>query len=316
MRYFFHSYQSLKKYLFRAIIGFQNLKKLFLNCFFAFVLTLHAQENKESIVLIEVANEKITARNFFDRLYLNNAQLTQELLEELILQTWVELAAQERGITATQDEIFKLVQKEVEYCRQEADRLQLKLSVFLKTKYNISESQFVKLAEKRSRLKILLGQIIRYEEGLEERVVLRICSLKTKELAQKIYDDAKSGADFETLIKENDVNPMTRKTGGKTRPMSANDFPPEYSEIKKYAFSLKPLVELSPILEVEEQDKSKTFAVLKVIERKLPWNKPFAEVKAEILKDLEKNPLSPQEISRWRNHCRARWKIQTNIGEK
>ncbi|MEK7485590.1 MAG: peptidylprolyl isomerase, partial [Planctomycetota bacterium] len=246
--------------------------------FSSILATLYAQEKKiePSAVLIEVGTEKITARDFFDRLHLSNPQVSQELLEELILQTWVELASKKNGVVATQDEIFQLVQKEVEYCRQEADRLQLKLSVFLKTKYNITEAQFIKLAEKRSRLKILLGQVLRYEDGLEDRVVLRICSLKTKEEAQKIYEQAKAGADFETLIKENDVNPVTRKTGGKTRPMTENDFPPEYSEIKKQAFLLKPLIELSPILEVEEQDKSKTFAILKVIERKEPWNKPFS----------------------------------------
>ena len=96
--------------------------------------------------------------------------------------------------------------------------------------------------------------------------------------AQKLLAELKAGADFETLARENSIDKGSAARGGDLGLFPRGRMVPEF---EKAAFELKNPKDLSDIVQTQFG-----FHILQLVERKPAGVRPFAEVRAEIMKEL------------------------------
>jgi parvulin-like peptidyl-prolyl isomerase len=139
--------------------------------------------------------------------------------------------------------------------------------------------------------------VIRYLALREDRAQVRFLVHKDKKVAQEVVDKVRAGADFATLALRWSED-STRRDGGLLPAFGRGLQHP----VVGVAFTLKK-GQVSDPFEAPFGEGQRWFVVYCL--EQLPGRAlPFAEVSAEIDKDLVENPLSQLEISaytlRWR----------------
>jgi parvulin-like peptidyl-prolyl isomerase len=149
----------------------------------------------------------------------------------------------------------------------------------------------------RTAQRLYQGYVIRYLALREDRAQVRFLVHKDRAVAQEVVDKVRGGADFATLALRWSED-SSRRDGGLLPPFGRGFQHP----IVDVAFGLQPGAVSQPF-EGRHGDEPRWFVVYCLAQ--LPGRDvPFAEVRAEIDRELESRPLSELEMNaytlRWR----------------
>jgi len=157
----------------------------------------------------------------------------------------------------------------------------------------------------RTAQRLYQGYVIRYLALREDRVQVRFLVHKDPKTAQEVVDKVRGGADFATLALRWSED-ASRRDGGLLPPFGRGFQHP----IVDVAFGLRP-GEVSAPFQGRHGEEQRWFVVYCLAQ--LPGRDvPFAEVQAEIDRELEQRPLSQLET----NAYTLRWRGELDVSPK
>jgi parvulin-like peptidyl-prolyl isomerase len=147
------------------------------------------------------------------------------------------------------------------------------------------------------------GYVVRFLALREDRVRARFLVHKDRKLVQEVVEDVRTGAAFEALAQRHSED-ASRQDGGLLPPFGRGFQHPAAAA----AFTLQPGQVCEPF-EAAYRGGQRWFAVY-CLERLPGREATFAELRDELDRDLERQPLSPLEMTaytlRWRGELEAR----------
>ncbi|MGE3171085.1 MAG: peptidylprolyl isomerase [Planctomycetota bacterium] len=166
-------------------------------------------------------------------------------------------------------------------------------------------------AELRIAQRLYHGYVIRYLALREDRVVVRYIVHKDRQVLEDAARKVREGADFATLALRLSEDEL-RRDGGLLPPFGEG-FPHPVAEA---ALKLQP-GELSPVFEKSARGSARFYLVY-CLERLAGREAAFADVRAEIDRELEQKPLTPIETNaytlRWRGALEAKTDDKSGAG--
>ncbi|MGB9824047.1 MAG: peptidyl-prolyl cis-trans isomerase [Candidatus Hydrothermia bacterium] len=138
-------------------------------------------------------------------------------------------------------------------------------------------------------------------------VSYKIITVNDKDTADYVYNLAKKGTDFDSLVTKYSTDEQTRSSGGLKKDVQQNAKP---EEVVKTAFSMK-VNEISKPIKLEKENK---YAIIKLVEKKPESYRSLDEVKESIRRQIE----SEKTRKAWQSLIDSLWnKYNVRIlGEK
>lgn len=241
---------------------------------------------------VAVVNGKpITTKEFYAAL---EKRVGKEVLSQLIDDALIRHAAKEAGITVTKDEIKAELEK---IKKQLGSNFELTLAQMGMTEQDLNDTVEINLLVKKlvtKDVKVTEEDLKKYfsehksEYDHPEEAKLALIMVNTKEEADAVYKQLKSGADFAELAKQKSIDASSAARGGDIGVQTRDSLPPEMAD-KIFA------TEDGGITEPIKADDG--YYIFKVTDKK-----PFVEAKFEDVKDEVEEAVkleraqSPQDL--------------------
>jgi parvulin-like peptidyl-prolyl isomerase len=242
----------------------------------------------------------------FARLLSADPKLALSAVDLLVFDVLVAQHARQFGISLPAERVRELAEQEEQQLKEQVQRElgdQITFSDYVWRIFGMRLSDWQRAAELRVAQRLYQGYVIRYLAMREDRVQVRYMVHKDRAVLDDAAQRVQQGADFATLALRLSEDAL-RRDGGLLPPFGEG-FPHPVAEA---ALQLKPGA-MSPVFEKSAGGSTRWYLVYCL--HRLPGRDvSFAEVRAEIDKDLVQKPLSPIETNaytlRWRGAVEAK----------
>lgn len=241
----------------------------------------------------------------YARLLSAHPKLALSAVDLLVFDVLVARHAEQFAIRVSADRVEQLAAAEEQQVRQQVGSElagQMDFAGYLWRLFGMREADWQETLRLRTAQRLYQGYVIRYLALREDRVQVRFLVHKDEALAKEVAEKTRGGADFATLASRHSEDP-SRRDGG-LLPAFGRGF---QHPVALAAFTLQK-GEVSAPFQARWGDENRWFVVY-CLDRMPGRDLPFAEVAAEIDRDLAKNPVSPLETTaytlRWRGELEA-----------
>lgn len=236
----------------------------------------------------------------YTRLLSAHPKLALSAVDLLVFDVLVAQHAEQFGIRVDAARVEQLaVAEEAQVRQQVAAELgsELDFAGYVWRLFGLRESDWQQTLRLRTAQRLYQGYVIRYLALREDRVQVRFLVHQDQKVAEEVASKVRAGADFATLALQRSEDP-SRRDGGLLPPFGRGFQHP----VAAAAFALRK-GEVSAPFEASWGDERRWFVVYCIDQ--LPGREvPFAAVRDEIDRELERQPVSPLETTaytlRWR----------------
>ncbi len=239
--------------------------------------------------VVIVQGEKITQSEFSEKL---KSLYGKEVLNEMINQRVIKIAAEKYKITASQKEIDKEYNELRDVYETEED-----FNSFLKEQMGWTKEQLLDYIEyyilweeiATKDVNVSEEQIEKYYEDNSElfaepeKVHIEQIIVATEEEAKQVMEEIKNGSDFNTLAKEWSIDILTASKGGALGLVSIND-----TSVDPYVMNTALSLELN---EIEMTSITEGFAVIRVTENIKSIQYSLEESRERIRREIALNQI-------------------------
>jgi hypothetical protein len=236
----------------------------------------------------------------YTRLLSAHPKLALSAVDLLVFDVLVARHAEQHGVRVAAERIEALATaEEAEIRKQVAAELgaQMDLETYVWRLFGMRLADWRNTLRLRTAQRLYQGYVLRYLALREDRVQVRFLVHKDQKVAQEVVEKVRGGADFATLALRWSEDP-SRRDGG-LLPAFGRGFQHPVVEV---SFGLQ-RGQVSDPFEARHGEEQRWFVVY-CLDRMPGRDVPFADVRAEIDRDLESQPLSPLETNaytlRWR----------------
>ncbi len=263
------------------------------------LLALTACNAENGEVVAKINGDVITKEEFYQEM-LNNGG--KQLLDRMIDQKLILQAAEEKGVTVTEEQIRERMNEMKEQLGGEAS-FQMYLAQF-----GITEERLKQDVRNQLLIEGVLGPEIKISEeelkayfeenkdilGEPEQVRARHILVETEQQAKEIRNKLERGESFEELAKQYSTDEASKANGGDLGYFKRGDMVAEFEEV---AFSLKPGETSQPV-------KSQFgYHIIRVEDHKQPEPANYEEKKEEIRAQILQQKIS-EKMEPWLNELR------------
>jgi hypothetical protein len=242
----------------------------------------------------------------YARLLTADTRRALSAVDLLVFDVLVARHAQQHGIRVAPERVEELAAAEERQVRQQvATELagQTSFGDYLWRVMGMRETDWQAALRLTTAQRLYAGYVIRYLALRENRVHVRYLVHKDEKVAREVADKVRAGADFATLAMRHSED-ASRREGGLLPPFSEGFQHP----VAETALALQK-GEVSAPFQRRWGDEQRWFVVY-CLDRLAGRDVPFADVAAEIDRELMRNPVSQLETSaytlRWRTDPAAR----------
>ena len=269
-----------------------------------------AESQEGDRILAVVDGQEIRSSSLYQIYFMDNPMKMRDILENLILYILVQREAARLGIRASGDEVEgtlgRLLKEQQNMIQLKIDE-RLTLEDFVRKNYNMDMASYRKRIRRLAVFQVLMEHCVRYTELQVRR--LRIGVIMVKELAKagELQKKLQKGANFETLAKENSIDP-SRAIGGILPPLPADmDYP-----VVKDALKLG-VGEVSEVEETVISDQT-LYRIVKLVEILEPIRGTYGELATQVRANLDAQPmLFPDVIRYWRDSLEERYDLEYRV---
>lgn len=238
-----------------------------------------------------VGDVSLRKSHVYTRLLRLDPKRAFDTVDQLVFDVLVARHAEQYGIRVPLERVEEIAAAEEKRTRQMVASEfggQLDLRTWVWRVFSVSEADWQRLLRLDAARLLYQGYVIRYLALREDRVHVRFLVHKDEKLVAEIADKVRAGADFATLASRHSED-ESRRDGGLLPPIGVGS---EHA-IAKTAFTLGK-GEVSAPFQARWGDETRWFLVY-CLDRMPGRDVPFADVAAEIDRDLAKSPLSRHE---------------------
>lgn len=253
------------------------------------ILVPHGERTDE--VIASVGDVQIRKSDVYDRMLDNDRRAARLWVDLLVLDVVVADMAREYGITVGRSEVEALVAEEEKLLRTqvEVERGEdASFDDFLEREFGLTLDEyrsFLALDLARGRYR---GLVMRYVGTREDRVEVRFIVHSDAEVLEDLRKRIVAGADVAALARQYSED-RTRVDGGRLGPFGRRFQHP----IARAAFELE-AGDVSAVLTFDDRGRTR-HAVVYCLRRLPARDEPFANVRDELVRDLERRPITPFE---------------------
>jgi parvulin-like peptidyl-prolyl isomerase len=236
----------------------------------------------------------------YARILVANPKLALSAVDLLVFDVLVAHHAEQFGIRVGRERVDELAAAEERRFRSQVQQElggTLDFQGWLWRVYGQREADWRQTLRVRTAQRLYQGYVIRYLAAREDRVAVRFLVHKDEKVAAEVVAKVRAGADFATLALRHSEDP-SRSDGG-LLPAFGRDFEHPVAAV---AFGLQK-GEVSAPFRARFGDGERWFTVF-CVDRMPGRDLPFADLFAEVDRDLEAQPLTNLEITaytlRWR----------------
>ena len=245
----------------------------------------------------------------YSRLLTADPKLALSAIDLLVFDVLVARHAEQYGIAVNAAQVEQLAIAEEQQLQQQVKAefgSELTFGAYVWRIFGMKLPDWQQALRLRTAQRLYQGYVIRYLGLREDRVLVRYLVHKDPKVVQEVVDKVRSGADFATLaLRWSDDS--YRRDGG-LLPAFGRGFPHPVAEP---AFQLQK-GQVSAPFQATIGGEIRWFAVF-CVERFDGRDLPFAQVRAEVDRDLAARPLAPIETSaytqRWRGQLERDAKV-------
>lgn len=248
--------------------------------------------------LARVAGESVRKSQVFDRLAARDPELAQALVDLCVLDRVVAAAAERYGIDVRDEEIGSRMQSEEAVLRLESKAADDPAFVrWIERRFGTPIATWRERLRREVELVLWRSHVIRYLARLEDRVSVRILVHDDPALLGEIREKLARGADFAALARRHSQD-ASAIDGGALPPFTRDAPHP----IARAAFGLR-AGELSTPIPLGDGDR---LALVWCVQTLPARDASFADLRAEIVAELELRPVTPFEQDAFvARYCRS-----------
>jgi hypothetical protein len=253
-------------------------------------------------IVATVGGRELRKSDVYDRLVDGDPQTARLWLDLVVLDAVVADFAQRLGVVVDEGEIEDLARDAEAMLRTQVEvefEGRRTFAEYLGAEFGLDEAGYARLLRddlQRSRYR---GLVIRYLAQREERAEIRLIVHPDEAVLDDARARVEAGADFAALARQLSED-VTRSEGGRLGPFDRGFRHP----VAQVAFELEP-GQVSDLLSFEDRGTNRR-ALVYCLARHPANDAPFAEVRAEIVADLERHPITPLEQGAFvARYCRS-----------
>lgn len=245
----------------------------------------------------------------FARLLYADPKLALSAVDLLVFDVLVARHAQEFDIRVPQERVRELADAEEQQLRRQVEGElagQMTFPDYVWRMFGMPLDAWQRTVELRVAQRLYQGYVIRYLALREDRVRVRYIVNKDRAVVESARNDVAQGADFATLALRVSEDAL-RREGGLLPPFGLG-FPHPVADV---ALQL-PQGKVSDVFERAGRDGVTRYYLVFCLERLAGRDVPFAQVHAEIDRELVDKPLSPIETNAYTLRWRAAVETKTD----
>lgn len=248
--------------------------------------------------LARVGGESVRKSQVFDRLAARDPELAQALVDLCVLDRVVAAAADRYGIDVCDEEIASRMQSEEAVLRLESKAADdAAFARWIEGRFGAPIATWRERLRREVELVLWRSHVIRYLARLEDRVSVRILVHDDPAVLEEVREKMARGADFAALARRHSQDASA--TDGGALPPFGRDAP---HPIARAAFALRAGELSSPIPLGDGDRRALVWCVATLPARAAS----FAELRAEIVAELELRPVTPFEQDAFvARYCRS-----------
>lgn len=260
------------------------------------------QASKPARVVARVAGETITSDEAFDAVLFHFREQGLEVVKKLAGDAILRAEARKRGVAPDPVEVERGVVEGIKTLGTRVDTefgASMTLDRFLESEMRTTRAEYEQLLRAFVAQSQLAALLIRFDEWTNERVSLRHIAVRDAKTAAECIQKLRDGADFATLARDVSVA-ATKGEGGKVPPFDRELRHP----MTAAAFDAPVGTVGGPVF--ESRGEEKMYHIFKVIEKIPARNVAFDAVKAELYRDITKNPPARFEFEAFMRKAASR----------
>mgnify|MGYP001473469652 CR=1 FL=1 len=242
--------------------------------------------------LFEVEGTAIHKRHVYDRMLEVDPQRVRDVEEALFLDVRIVELVRRFQIAAPQDEVDIAVRRDI----ARMERAHERMGDGVAFDQHVLESYGMPLEALRAHLAMLAWRritrsyVIRYAARRQGVLLLERFLAKTAEEAEDARRAILEGGDFARIAEARSIGSRAR-FGGRLPPLPHGTDHPSASLAADVGVG-----EVGPVRATVLEDESPGFGFVRVVERREPLLRPFAELRAELRRELERRPVERAEL--------------------
>jgi hypothetical protein len=261
-------------------------------------------------VFAVIDGEEVKASDLFPLFFMDNPLKARDVILNQALNILVRKEAERLGVRADGKKAEAVLESMLE---EQQGRIalrineEMKLEEFVRLQYGMEMTEYRALVRRSAVFHLLLERCVRYHELKVRRLQVGVIIVKEADQAARIRKKLDRGANFEVLAREHSIDP-SGSLGGILPPLPAEmDYP-----IMRDSLQLAK----GQVSEVKEANlgNERVYRILKLIDIIEPRSGTYAELEAEVEKNLQEYPLLlPDVIQYWQESLSGRYRIEYNM---
>lgn len=238
-----------------------------------------------------VATKPIDVRRFLARMWMRDSQGARELLDQLVVSQISLEEAERRGVRITPEKVDEGVEKAMAALEKRlVERGWTKgVEEHLKSQLGMTEEAYKREMRSETIVQLLAERCVRAFSMENERSVVRLMELDSRDKLDLVRAALAAGGDFETLAKEHGSDDYSKKGGAELTLVRA-----EGSSLARLAFATPPGEVGGPI------EEGGRYLLCKVEKRLEPKAGPWSDIGPVIEASLITDPIDDLEYAQWK----------------
>ncbi|MAE75719.1 MAG: hypothetical protein CMJ85_02485 [Planctomycetes bacterium] len=250
--------------------------------------SLFSRDDGDS-VLASVSSVRVRKHHVFDRLLEIDPQRARELTELLVLDARVKVVAEKLDVQVPDSDLRLAVKREwarVERVFRQRSGGASTIDAWIERNYAMSRDAFLARVELLAWRRLLRSFTVRYQMRRRGGVAVQLFTAASAKAGLQYRGRIVEGADFATLARKHSVD-RSAAVGGRL-PLLPNGFDhPGVTLADEVAVG-----SLSQVRAIGER-----WGFVRVMDRRVPDTRPFAEAADEIRRELQRRPVESAELA-------------------